>query len=352
MPAIPVHHTATVDQPWDGPAAVARLKPDDDPAFLATFAWYDGTAPDPDKDGYPDAKSDWKFPHHEVAPDGAPGAANLNGVRNAMSRLPQADIPASDRAAVERHLQAHLDDAKRSFGDTMVERRYTPGAEGKLELRSSDGRERIGGYAAVFNRSSRNLGGFTEVVDPVAFNQSRGDGWPGVMARYNHSELIGTTSAGTLQLRTDSYGLLYEVEPPKSRSYVTELVQRGDVTKSSFAFRTISDDWSYEDGLPRRTLLGVHLVDVAPVDDPAYSDTSVGLRAAPETVEAALRSLAARMSADVDEVRALAMDNELRKFFVRSDGGSGQPARPKPKKGMFGPAAAAALLARREDPYV
>lgn len=233
-------------------------------------------------------------------------------------------------------------------GGVDIERRYTPGAEGKLELRASDGHNRIGGYAAVFNRSSKNLGGFTEVVDPIAFNQSRGDGWPGVMARYNHTELIGTTAAGTLQLRTDQYGLLYEVEPPKSRAYVTELVQRGDVTKSSFAFRTISDDWSYEDGLPRRTLLGVHLVDVAPVDDPAYSDTSVGLRSAPASVEAALRSLAVRMSADVEEVRALAMDNDLRKFFVRT----GTAASDRPRKGMFGPAAATALLARKEDPYV
>jgi HK97 family phage prohead protease len=234
-------------------------------------------------------------------------------------------------------------------GTVEIERRYTSGDTGKAELRADNGQERIGGYAAVFNRASRNLGGFKETVDPIAFNQSRGDGWPGVMARYNHTELIGTTAAGTLQLRTDQYGLFYEVEPPKSRGYVTELVQRGDVTKSSFAFRTINDDWTYNDGLPQRTLLGVHLVDVAPVDDPAYTDTSVGVRAAPESVEAALRSLAAKFEADINDVRSLAQEDELRRFFVRTDG-------PQPKKaakrGMFGPAAAAAILARREDPYV
>lgn len=233
---------------------------------------------------------------------------------------------------------------------TDLERRLTPGADGKLELRSADGHGRIGGYAAVFNRASRNLGGFTEIVDPIAFNQARGDGWSGVMARYNHTQLIGTTAAGTLQLRTDQYGLQYEVEPPKSLGHVLELVQRGDITKSSFAFRTINDDWAYDDGLPRRTLLGVQLVDVAPVDDPAYMDTSVGMRGMPAT-EGALRSLADRMDADLTEVRSLAEQGELRKFFVRTDGSQSSTPQ-KPAKRTFGPAAAAALLARKEDPYV
>lgn len=236
---------------------------------------------------------------------------------------------------------------ERSGDMTDLERRLTPGADGKLELRDVDGHSRIGGYAAVFNRSSRNLGGFTEIVDPVAFNQSRGDGWPGVMARYNHTQLIGTTAAGTLQLRTDQYGLVYDVEPPKSLGHVLELVQRGDVTKSSFAFRTISDDWQYEDGLPKRTLLGVHLVDVAPVDDPAYLDTSVGLRGTP-AVDGALRSLAARMSVDIDDIRSAAAENELRRFFVRTDT-RGKPTKPKVK--TFGPAARMAMLGREKDPW-
>lgn len=242
------------------------------------------------------------------------------------------------------------DGTKRGLGEMdELEWRYAPDSRGKVELRQGEGRNMIGGYAATFNKQSRNLGGFKEVVDPVAFNESRGRNWPGVMARYNHAELIGTTAAGTLQLRTDSYGLFYEVEPPKSRTYVVELVERGDVAKSSFAFRTIDDDWTYEDGLPQRRLLDVQLVDVAPVDDPAYVDTTVGIRSAADRVQVAWASLARRMEADISEVRDLAQENELRRFFVRTD--SRGAAVPKPKKGMFGPAAAATLLARREDPW-
>ncbi|MGW0579627.1 HK97 family phage prohead protease, partial [Streptomyces sp. NPDC002920] len=93
-----------------------------------------------------------------------------------------------------------------------------------------------------------------------------------------------------------------------------------------------------EQGYPLRRLTGVQLVDVAPVNVPAYPDSSAGLR-----------SLADKFEADLEEVRSMAEADELRKFFVRSDGPAPQR---KAKKGMFGPAAAAALLARREDPYV
>lgn len=228
-------------------------------------------------------------------------------------------------------------------GTVEIERRYTSGDTGKAELRAFEGdRHTIGGYAAVFNRNSKNLGGFLENVDPIAFNQSRGDGWPEVICRYNHddNQLLGTTAAATLRIGLDKYGLSYDVDPPRAMEHITELVQRGDVRKSSFAFRTIEDDWTTtEQGYPLRRLLAVQLVDVAPVNIPAYADTSAGLR-----------SLADKFGADLTEVRSLAEQDELRKFFVRTDN-RGRP-KPAPKKGLFGPSAAIALLERKEDPYV
>lgn len=215
-----------------------------------------------------------------------------------------------------------------------TERRYT---KVPVELRAKSDKRNIGGYAAVFNRQSSNLGGFVEVVDPAAFNASRGDGWPDVIARYNHDDnmLLGSTGGGTLRLQIDGTGLDYEVEPPASRSDILELVQRGDVRKSSFAFRTIEDEWGTTDqGFPMRTLTRVQLVDVAPVNVPAYPDSTAGLR-----------SLAEHVGADVEEVRAMAQQDELRKFFRRTDG----PAPAKPK--TLGAAARMQLLARKQDPY-
>ena len=274
------------------------------------------------------------FPIHDAA-----------HVRNALARAPQSPFGAKAmpkiRAAAKRlGVQVSDSDGGRdmpAWGDT--ERRYTPGA---MELRTTADGQRIGGYGAVFGKLSRNLGGFVERVGDGAFNQSRALGWPNVVCRYNHDAnmVLGTTAGGTLQLRTDNVGLDYEVLPPQARADIVELVQRRDIQFSSFAFRVPQggDEWSTTDqNYPMRTLHEVQLVDVAPVLDPAYPDATAGLR-----------SLAAHFGADPDEVRTMAANDELRRFFVRTDN-RGAPVKPKPT--LFAPAAAVQLLARRSDPW-
>lgn len=216
-----------------------------------------------------------------------------------------------------------------------LERRYT---QGVVSVRLAGDRKKIGGYAAVFNRDSQNLGGFIERVAPGFFNDSRSRGWPDVLARYNHDDnmLLGTTGAGTLTLEIDETGLLYEVDPPASRADIRELVERGDVRKSSFAFRTFEDEWSVDDkGFPLRTLRSGQLVDVAPVNSPAYLDTSVGLR-----------SLAEKVGAPLEEVRSFAAKDDLRRLLVKT-GTVKTPAKPH----TLAAAARMQLLARQEDPW-
>jgi HK97 family phage prohead protease len=222
---------------------------------------------------------------------------------------------------------------------TAVERRYTYVA---VELRAAGDKPRIGGYAAVFDKPSQNLGGFVEVVRSSFFNDGRGKGWPGVMARYNHddNQLLGTTAAGTLQLRVDATGLFYDVDPPRARADILELVERGDVRGSSFAFRVPpgGDDWgmSPDQDYPMRSLeTNAQLVDVGPVNSPAYLDATAGLR-----------SLADKFDAELEEVRSLAAANELRRFFVKTEAGM-PAAKPEP---LFGAAARMALMAK-QDPW-
>jgi phage prohead protease, HK97 family len=212
---------------------------------------------------------------------------------------------------------------------TNMERRFT---ELRVECRlrpEGDDKRTIGGYAAVFNKRSDDLGGFYEVVSSSAFNQARGKNFPGLVALYNHegSNLLGTTDARTLRADTDEEGLLYEVdindEDPMALG-VYARVKRGDVSKSSFAFRVAGEEgdrWEMDDnGLVRRTLLNVQLFDVSPVNTPAYRDSSVGTRSA----EVALRSLASQMSADPADVLDAARERELRRFFKRTDGAPAQ----------------------------
>jgi hypothetical protein len=176
------------------------------------------------------------------------------------------------------------------------------------------------------------------------FADSRSRGWPDVLARYNHddNQLLGTVGGGTLRLLVDERGLDYTVDLPNARADVAELVARGDIRKSSFAFRMLEDTWAVTDqGYPLRTLVSAQLVDVAPVNSPAYADTTTGTRAA---VDIALRSLAVHVHVDVEEVRALAEADDLRKFFVRTDNRG--PARVKP---LTRSSAAAILAARMAD---
>lgn len=334
--------------------------PDSDFAFIESG----GTK---DSSGKTIPRSKRHFPIHDSA-----------HVRNALSRIGQGAqfgdqaLPKVKAAAKKFGIDAG-DDSPRSYSEgasmTAVERRFTTMT---VELRTSpDGTQpRIGGYAAKFDTRSRNLGGFIEVVKSPFFDRSKGNNWPDVLCRYNHddNQLLGTTGAGTLALRTDNIGLDYEVTPPKAAAYLLELVQRRDVQKSSFAFRTSpgGEDWGLDPdtGYPMRSLTaGGILVDVAPVNTPAYVDTSTALRALSESngseqvlemrrlgigPEAALRSLALRVSAEFGDVLELAEADELRKFFARTDN-AGPAAKPKPK--LLAAQAAMQLLARKADPW-
>lgn len=239
--------------------------------------------------------------------------------------------------------------------DGFPERRFT---RFPLETRQepNGGATHIWGYAACFNKLSRKLGGFVEQVDSTAFNESRTDNWPDVVCRFNHKDdlLLGTTHAGTLNLRVDEAGLVYDVLPPQSRADILEYVDRGDVRHSSFAFRIYpgGDEWGVSEfNYPMRTLVSVQLIDVAPVLDPAYPDATAQARA----MNGAIESLATWVQADVEEVRSRVGDGRAMDFFKRTDnvGPAARTApKPIPKPGLTGAQAMLSLQANMEDPFV
>ena len=194
--------------------------------------------------------------------------------------------------------------------DTMpIERRTA--TEG-VELREEGDTLTAVGYAAMFNRLSQNLGGFVERVAPATFRSTLNQS--DVRALFNHEpdHLLGRSSTGTLRLSEDDQGLRYEIDLPATTlgRDVAELLRRGDISGSSFGFRTISDEWSEtEDGYPLRTLTEVALRDVGPVTFPAYSST-----------EASLRSLADDRELDLTDLIEAAEANTLRDLiFPTSD---------------------------------
>jgi HK97 family phage prohead protease len=172
-----------------------------------------------------------------------------------------------------------------------VERRMTLG---EVEVRHQDGKPTvIEGYAAVFGKRSQDLGGFVEVVENTAFNKTIKEA--DVRSLWNHDQslLLGRNKAGTLDLSVDNSGLYYRVRPPDTqyaRDLIT-LMERGDVTQSSFSFFKVHDRWNLtEDEFPERSLSEVALVDVSPVTYPAYLDATSGIARSAALGELAQRS--------------------------------------------------------------
>jgi hypothetical protein len=245
-----------------------------------------------------------------------------------------------------------------AFGEPLLdgfpERRFTRYPP-EFRQRGEGHPPHIFGYAACFGKLSRKLGGFVEQVGLTAFNESRTDNWPDVVCRYNHHDdmLLGTTHARTLTLSIDETGLAYDVEPPESRRDVMEYVQRGDVRHSSFAFRVYpgGDEWGVSEfNYPMRTLHSIQLVDVAPVLDPAYPDTTSAARA----LNGAVESLANWVQGDPEEIRSRLSEGRAMEFFKKTGRGGGktEARRPAPKPTLTGAQALIALQGNMEDPYV
>lgn len=154
-----------------------------------------------------------------------------------------------------------------------------------VEFRNDPENRHIEGYGSVFNKRSLDLGGFTEIIAPGAFdgvieesdvkcyldhNPDRG-----ILARSRNGE-------GSLTLSVDDEGLKYSFDAPHTAlgDEVIEGLVRGDYSQSSFAFTVQDESWTKEeDGRYLRTITKVNrLYDVSIVADPAYPDTSVAMR--------------------------------------------------------------------------
>lgn len=153
-----------------------------------------------------------------------------------------------------------------------------------IEFREAESRK-VEGYASVFNSRSKDLGGFTEIIDPAAFNGviERSD----VLALLNHDQDRGVLArsrkgVGSLTLTIDERGLHYSFDAPNTAlgNELVEGLKRGDISTSSFAFTVAGEKWTKEeDGSYLRTITQIDkLYDVSPVYNEAYEDTSVALR--------------------------------------------------------------------------
>lgn len=158
------------------------------------------------------------------------------------------------------------------------------------ELRAKPESRTIEGYAALFNEEA-DLGYFRETILPGAFE---GANLMDVRVLFNHDPnwIMGRTASGTATLEVDKRGLKYRFDAPNTNAGndLLEMIRRGDVSQSSFAFTVAEDGDVWEGARGEKQLRKIEkfsaLYDVSPVTYPAYTNTSVQARSAEEVYRA------------------------------------------------------------------
>jgi len=152
---------------------------------------------------------------------------------------------------------------------------------GNYEIRLDEGSNetKVSGYAALFDTDSRDLG-FRETISKRAFDGRLEDN---VILTFNHDPnlILDRNIGGTLKLSVDETGLRYDAILPNTTTGndVAELMKRGLLYESSFAFTVEDDEWSKDGDTTRRQINQIgRLVDVSIVGVGAYANTDVALR--------------------------------------------------------------------------
>ena len=183
---------------------------------------------------------------------------------------------------VDENMYGSKDDDKDEKNNRYImENKETRIYNGNYEIRlDEDSKEtRVSGYAALFDTDSRDLG-FRETISKRAFDGRLEDN---VILTFNHDAnlILDRNMGGTLQLSVDERGLRYDATLPNTTTGndVAELMKRGLLYESSFAFTVEEDDWSKDGDVTRREIKKIgRLVDVSIVGVGAYANTDVALR--------------------------------------------------------------------------
>lgn len=153
----------------------------------------------------------------------------------------------------------------------------------------------VEGYAIVFNQESRVMydrekkRAFVEIIekDAVTDELLRACDIKALL-EHNKERLLARCfrGVGSLALEIDEYGLKYRFEAPNTvdGDFAVEMISRGDIFGSSFAYYTDDKDkakvtYSMKDGLLVRSVHKIDRIsDISPVSNPAFFGTDVTVR--------------------------------------------------------------------------
>ena len=206
--------------------------------------------------------------------------------------------------------------------------------EGQQESREIEGRPIVFGVRSVNLTPWSSTRKVYEILEPgcisrellaksdVILNLNHSNMVPDVLGRYRNSD----KDTLSLELRGDGIDCRCELPKTNNANDALELMKRGDITGMSFAFE---DDWedsengvSYEktndieDGKEvwlRHVKKITALYDVSIVTNPAYEQTTVGLREASEAIDHAIEAQMKRECGGNDEDKNKAEEEEADK---------------------------------------
>ena len=205
----------------------------------------------------------------------------------------------------------------------QIERRFIKGGSVRAKTGEKPG---IEGIASVYTQQY-DAGYFVETIKRGAFDRALAEKQD-VRCLFNHdvNQLLGRTKSDTLRLADSEAALSYDCDTDPNTTVgrdVQAMIARGDLDGCSFSFNVRADNWRDEfDANGRwvksyREITDLDLFDVGPVTFPAYTDTSVKVRAQwPNGIPAEIRSHIPELRAGDEQTKTVDGEKLTRKCFL------------------------------------
>jgi len=176
-----------------------------------------------------------------------------------------------DVTVKNRDLAASRD--TRSTLDSMTSYEVRALGSDAISFSLDGGKPRIDARAILFDSWSADLGGFRERMLPGSVNLESD-----LVALFDHdsSMVLGRTTAGTMEVRTDSKGIAFTAYPPDT-TWANDLrisMQRGDIRGCSFRMLVEEDNWYLEEGQVCRDVVSARVSELTITSMPAYPETT------------------------------------------------------------------------------
>ncbi len=213
-------------------------------------------------------------------PVGKDGEVYVNALKGDRSRSAQQKDQEIFDAAGKLLELIESKKPERSAPDRPAEYRELP-----IEVRESSDNGSIGTFSGTleFNSLSQDLGGFREMIDPNAFDESLKNGDISALYAHDQQKPLASTRSGTLKITKTPERLTFVGMLPDT-SYARDLKalnneHRQELRGSSFGMIVKQDKWSRdESGQPIRRIMKADLLEISPVGTPAYQKNKLNVR--------------------------------------------------------------------------